>query len=248
MGLLSSWWQRITQEAPPPALADTEVISDLVRLIREHHRIDLKVARTHRVYQSILLHVNYEDEVLVMDEPFPKDRESLVAGDTIEVSAHGKDFALNFVTQVLNPVIINGMPGFKINLPDTIFNHQKRQDFRVSVSEKDGLTLGIELNEEHFLNCRVVNLSFNGMRFSIEGDQSSFIKPSLTYEKCMLQFESGEEIPCTIFIKNVELVQASTLLTIVGAKFSKLDPRDKAKLDKFIAAIQRRQRRQELRL
>lgn len=243
MGVLSDWWRRLRGDSEPESA--TDIAPKLDKLLHTHALLELRVERTGAQYQSIMLGYNLDEGYIILDEPFPAPGSAIAIGDTIEVLSHARHLRLSFKTHYMKRDRIEGDAVIKLGLPDAMQAPQNRRSFRVSTSMADNVRLDVyDIHGNHHASD-VINLSFEGVRFSLSGNKT----PNFTYgamaKDCMLRLGDEASMRCTIQTRNMEYLRRPIAKTYIGVELSDISPRDRTILNQFIASLQRRQLRVE---
>jgi len=223
--------------------------SQLELLQRRHSFIEVKFGRTESSFQSMILDLHPDDSYLLIDELFPSQgREDLLEGDIAEISAQIPGIKVSFFSKLLARENIDGVPAYRMELPEEIGSSLRRRAFRVYVERENGLALDMRDADGQPLDAHIVNLSSDGIKLSLSGDVGKQLEKIRTFEKCVMRLPNQVDIDCEIEIRNVYVMRTPTLHTLAGASMKVPMPSHRTKLSQYLAAVQRKQRRREARL
>lgn len=241
MGILSRWLDRWF--SPPAPEAPDDIIPRIEQLLHGRALLDIKVSRSGKRYQSMLLGYNSDDGYIMLDEPFPVEQGAFVPGDSLEISSHDKQLRLAFRTEFISRQRLEGDIVIKVGLPREVGELQKRRSYRVAVRLGDRVRVELFDQSGTRHSAEVQNLSAEGFRIAIPGnvtDTFSFGQPS---RDCLLRL-GDTTIRCSAEPRNIEYLRRPAGRTILGARFHDISPRDQNSLNQFIAELQRQQRRE----
>jgi c-di-GMP-binding flagellar brake protein YcgR len=224
----------------------------LAQLQRRHSFIEVKFPRIERAFQSMILELRAESGVIVIDEFYPPEgREKLLEGDIAEIGGRDRSLTVNFFSRLLLREMIDGAPVYHMELPDDVGASYRRHAFRVYVENESGLEIDLRDAEGNPLDARIVNLSADGIKISFHGDHVKLIGKQAEFEDCIIRLpDDGEivtEIDCALNFSNVYLMRSPALHTLAGASMKIASAPQRTRLDQYLAAVQRRQRRRESR-
>lgn len=228
--------------------------SALEYLARSHSFVEVNFHRTGRRYQSMILALRAELGEIVLDELFPDEGTlELQRGDLADViqrgnGPDGEGQPLSFVTRLLGREELHGAPAYRMELPASIDGSGPRRAYRVYVENEADLALEMAFDEASPLLCRIVNLSIEGLKIDIDGDHSKELRNQRLFRDCRLQLPDGSDINCELDVRNVACVQKPAPHTLIGAMLKIPSAPQRVRLNRYLASIQRKQRRREIRL
>ncbi len=218
-------------------------------LQRRHAFIDVRAARIDQQFQSLLLQIDSVLGELIFDDFYPVEgSEQLRNGDLLEVTSRNGDRPLHFVSRLLGRELRGDGPVYRLELPASISTTGTRQAYRVYVDGEPGLSMEINLESGQPLACRPVNLSVEGVKLDIDGDVTRLLEQHSHYGDCTIQLPDGTLIECQLDLRNFRLMHAPVPHTLAGGTLQIAHAPHRVKLGQYLAAVQRRQRRRELRL
>jgi hypothetical protein len=211
---------------------------------KSHSLLDIRIPRLNGMRcQSMILAINTEEGFLTLDEPFPSAR--LDSGDTLHITCRLKNrTAIEFNSKLLRKQSENGGNTYLLELPASIQGDDAADNYRIYV-EKENLTLEIEVDNE-IIQSQIIAIAFESIKFQLIGKYSDVLKETSTYKQCFLRLDD-EPIECTLTIQQSFDLSRPLLHTLCTAKLELEQKTDSKKFNAFLAALQRRQRRRELR-
>jgi c-di-GMP-binding flagellar brake protein YcgR len=229
--------------------AEAETLLRLQQLAQARTFVDVRFPeRTNQSYQSLILKVNAEEKYLLIDEFFPGSENALVSpGDEVEITSQRKGMPVRFGTIVQSICLEeeDGMPAYKLKIPDNIEANQRRRHFRVQIDPESGIKVRIPDNEGTTgLLCTVYDLSHAGIGFSAGGNITGILQESPILIGAKLNLPDGTPIECDIEVKSFDFRRHPYRHTTVGGKLSGIPATMQKKLDQYLASMQRLQRKQ----
>lgn len=221
----------------------------LQALVRRRGLVVVHFHRTRYSYQSMLLALRAELGEMVLDELFPSDGvDELQRGDLASVVCHDSGLPLSFVTRLLGREDLDGYPAYRMELPGSIDGDNPRQAYRVYVENEQDLSLSLMFDDTaETVRCRIVNLSVDGLKIDLDGDRSTALRHQGQFDGCQLHLPGGDQVGCAITVRNTACVRTPTLRTLAGASLKIPSAPGRVKLNRYLAAVQRQQRRREMR-
>jgi len=127
--------------------------------------------RADSVYQSLILKVDPHERYVLIDELFPAHGQYFISpGDEVEITSVRRGIPVRFQSWVKSISIdeTDGLPAYRLALPDSVDAKQRRTHFRLSLDADSGVRLRIRGPDGDRLLCTVLNLSQSGLGFSCQ--------------------------------------------------------------------------------
>ncbi len=247
MALLKSLFARL-RGAPARTKKDNDNYSQLELLQRRHSFIEVKFPRLEQSFQSMILELHPDDGFLVVDEFYPAEgRQKLLEGDEAEIVAQVPGIKLAFFSRLLVREITEGLPVYRMELPEEIGSTVRRRAFRVYVEREANLAIDLGKAGDTPIEGHIVNLSSDGIKLSLRGNVAKQLEKNRVLENCLIRLPSGTDIDATIELRNIYSIRTPTLHTLAGGVLTVAIPSQRTKLNQYLAAVQRKQRRRESR-
>lgn len=252
MALLKSLFARL-RGAPAKTKKETDNYSQLELLQRRHSFIEVKFPRLDQSFQSMILELHPDDGFLIVDEFYPAEgRQKLLEGDEAEISAQVPGIKLAFFSKLLMREVAEGLPVYRMELPEEIGSTVRRRAFRVYVEREANLaidlgTLDASNSGDTAIDGHIVNLSPDGIKLSLRGNVAKQLEKNRMLENCLIRLPNGIDIDAVIELRNIYTIRTPTLHTLAGGVLNVAIPSQRTKLNQYLAAVQRKQRRRESR-
>lgn len=251
MPLLKSLFARL-RGAPARTKKETDNYSQLELLQRRHSFIEVKFPRIEQSFQSMILELHPDDGFLIVDEFYPAEgRQKLLEGDEAEITAQVPGIKLAFFSKLLLREITEGLPVYRMELPEEIGSTIRRRAFRVYVEREANLAIDLGPLDSgtgaSTLDAHIVNLSADGIKLSLRGNVAKQLEKNRTIENCLIRLPNGIDIDANIELRNIYAIRTPTHHTLAGGILTVPIPSQRTKLNQYLAAVQRKQRRRESR-
>lgn len=228
--------------------ASPDHYAELEQLQAAHEWLDVKVTKTKRSYQSLILNIDIENNEILVDELYPNEAlEHVETGDTIEVFTQTKKYPLHFYTRILSREMVDGSEAWRLELPPEIGANQSRASFRVYVENETDLEIELYFDNEPLNNVRIINLSSDGIKLSFNKDVERALNGKRLLDDCIIRLPNDADIDCIIELTSLYSIRTPYPHFLGGGKLTINEPQYKIKLQQYLALIQRKQRRREAR-
>lgn len=216
-----------------PALS--AALSESVRRLRpllEHKRL-LTVELAGREYQSMLLAMDTERELIWLDDLFPRAK-TLGTDDQLQVSYYHKRHAIRFSGPVLGRGSPAGVNGVALPLPQEVYSGPRRRWSRLEVFGWHPISARLAIPGHALVSGEVLNLSAGGLRLGIPGDWRPFLRRGELSPLCEFTVEPGLRIRCRIRVCAFNISQRPWHQTRVSLAFVDLQPELQQSLAQFV--------------
>jgi c-di-GMP-binding flagellar brake protein YcgR len=242
--LLNLWRQKSVVSADK---ADDRFVL-LQQMQRRHSFIEVKFPRIERSFQSMILELRPTDGLFLADELYPPEgREKLLEGDIAEISCRERGMTVNFFSRLLLREVAEGAPMYHMELPDDIGASYRRHAFRIYVEREEDLSIDLRDMDGNPLDAHIINLSADGIKVSFAGDRARQIEREQHFKDVLIRLPDGSDIEGDLQFHNSYVMRAPGLHTLAGGSLKIATAPQRTRLDQYLAAVQRRQRRRESR-
>lgn len=242
----------VPDETPDSAPGLEQTVIRLQQLVEERCFVDVRFpGRAESVYQSLILKVDPRERYVLIDELFPAHGQFFISpGDEVEITTVRRGVPVRFTTWVKAISIdeADGLPAYRLALPDAVEAKQRRAHFRLALSPDSGVRLRLHGPEGDRLLCTVLNLSQSGLGFECQGNLTEWLRTHGQLRQCMLTLPGVPEFGCDLEIRSFEFRRRPARHTIVGARIESLPPAAARQIEQFLASAQRQQRRETTRI
>lgn len=246
MALLQSLFKRITgntEQAPKGSSARYQLLEDLRQ---KHELIDVKVIRTGKIYQSVIVTIDEKNSRLIIDDLFPVEGVSeLSENEPVEITSHTHKLMVNFKTRIVGRKPKKDGTMFKLELPQDIGQDHSRGAFRVFVDCEEDISIDLGTKDEDLLSAHIVNLSPEGVKIVFNKEIEAKLNHKKIFPGTVIHLPDGVDIACQLEICSVFLIATPSPHSLAGCKIIISKPQHRIKIDQYLALVQRKQRRRE---
>jgi c-di-GMP-binding flagellar brake protein YcgR len=248
MALLKSLLARLRGSSAKSA-RESDNYSQLELLQKRHSFIEVKFPRIEQSFQSMILELHADDGFLVIDELYPAEgRQQLLEGDEAEITAQVPGVKVAFFSKLLLREIAEGLPVYRMELPEEIGSTVRRRAFRVYVERESDLSIDLGSTGDSRFDAHIINLSADGIKLSLRGNVTKQLERNRLLENCLIRLPTGIDIDASIELRNIYTIRTPVLHTLTGGMLNVPIPSQRTKLNQYLAAVQRKQRRRESRM
>ncbi|WP_101757520.1 flagellar brake protein [Oceanicoccus sp. KOV_DT_Chl] len=249
MSFLKSLIHRVFSDNDADKSETDDRYAQLEQLRIDHDWINVNITKTDQTYQSLIVTIDIENGELIIDDLYPPENlDQLEAGDTIEIFSQSRTKLVNFYTRILAREFHDGSPSWRLELPTEIGRNHSRGAYRIYVESEQGLELDIYHDNEPIPDVHIINLSAEGLKLSISQQAEGILKTNQHFTNCIIRLPSGFDVDCDLDLRNSYHIRTPTPHILAGGKLTIHNPQQRVKLQQYLAAVQRHQRRREMRV
>jgi c-di-GMP-binding flagellar brake protein YcgR len=221
-------------------VTDPVRISRLLRVAFENHsRLDIRIAKTPVIYQSIILGVRNEKSLLTIDEIIPRDQFSnILPGAKISISSISDGIRIGFDSSIFNAFSMERISAYEIKMPPSIQFHQRRNYFRANVGLYKKIPANLTFNKNVELMCSLRNISSGGIMVECDTSLTDFDMTRINLNEGVIVLEKDLIQLPSMKVCFVRTNRQNTRTTI-GAEFHKMTRTTQFKIDRLVAEISR---------
>lgn len=220
-------------------------IIGLLRRIRDQRvLLSASVPGHPGVFNSLLLEVDPERNLILLDELNPRAGHDLVR-ETRQLRVHCQcqGVELGFACQVEIGQGQSGISFYRATLPEAISYLQRRGSYRVRVGLDLAVSVQLPIDEATLVEGELFDLSMGGLGANVESK---------------LRLERGQILPCVLNLPKADPFQAEIEIRFVraednkpgqriGASFRNLQPRQQTVLRRLVTQLEREMLRRKAR-
>jgi len=217
----------------------------LKNLLDRHSPIMISFPDSPEQYLSRVIDVDFQGSRLILNEFSPKEGHAkAISGATFYASASDQGVGVSFKTNVLEEGTENGIAFYKVAFPTSLEYKRRREGFRIKILPGTSSSVQITFANAENLSADLVDLSFSGLRFSIEG-QSPF-ELNLGDNISLCQFEILKDF---VIKSKAEICFLSfdekKRQTLIGCRFLEMSESSQRLVNQAVLALQREEIRRE---
>lgn len=232
---------------PPKVLSTPLEIAATLRVLQQGNAPLILTFKDRRQrYQTYLVHVDSENQALVLDEIIPRDGERLLLNGEA-FSIEGMPDGVLITWESAGPWVIdesNGVRSYRGPMPDKVIQHQRRNAFRATLETLQRVDVelgGVKLKAP--LSGKMLDISATGCKLRFLGDICALLEPGQVYEKFSAVLPFGK-VDAPVELRYVHF-EERTGTTFAGVHFHRISGLAQRHVERFVYQLQREARRSE---
>lgn len=231
---------------PPRTLkAPVEIVANL-RLLQQHNDpLVISFSGRAQRYQSYVIDVDRDRQLLILDEIMPTDGERLLlSGEPF--NAEGFHDGVRIAWSSNQPVNLGEYEGHRsyfCSLPQEIIYHQRRNAYRAQLKQTDLVNIDLAVSDSQTLSGHLIDISATGAKLRFAGDIHSTLSAGQVHECFTAHFPFGA-MTTPIEIRHVK-VEDKIKFSFVGVRFHGINGQAQRLVERFVYQLQREARRFE---
>ncbi|SEE77614.1 flagellar brake protein [Pseudomonas anguilliseptica] len=232
---------------PPKVLkAPVEIVANLRQLQQNHDPLIITFHERNQRFQSYVINVDRDKNLLILDELVPNDGERYLAnGEAFNVEAFHEGVRVAWkCEQSVRITEHEGARCYFSPMPLEVTYHQRRSAFRAPLKQSE--LIKIELAGDKLRTAipgHLLDISATGCKLRFPGNISSSLQAGQVYERFTARFPFGA-MTTAIEMRHVQY-EEKVDTTFVGARFHRINGQEQRLVERFVYQIQREARRFE---
>ena len=232
---------------PPKVLkAPVEIVANLRQLQQNHDPLIITFHERNQRFQSYVINVDRDKNLLILDELVPNDGERYLAnGEAFNVEAFHEGVRVAWkCEQSVRITEHEGARCYFIPMPLEVTYHQRRSAFRAPLKQSE--LIKIELAGDKLRTAipgHLLDISATGCKLRFPGNISSSLQAGQVYERFTARFPFGA-MTTAIEVRHVQYEEKIDT-TFVGARFHRINGQEQRLVERFVYQLQREARRFE---
>jgi c-di-GMP-binding flagellar brake protein YcgR len=230
---------------PPKVLSTPMEIAGTLRQLQESH--DPLIITFHersQRFQSYLVDVDRESNMIALDEMVPRDGERyLLAGESFRVE--GFHDGVRIAWESNGTLTIDESEGgrcYRGPLPDEVVYHQRRNAFRAAL--KLAQLVSVELVGEKLkfpVSGKLLDISATGCKLRFEGDITPRLQLGQVYDRFSAELPFGK-MTAPVELRYLHFEERIST-TFAGVRFHNMSGQVQRQVERFVYQLQREARR-----
>ena len=232
---------------PPKVLkAPVEIVANLRQLQQNHDPLIITFNERNQRFQSYVIDVNRDKNLLILDELVPNDGERYLAnGETFNVEAFHDGVRVAWTCeQSVRITEHEGARCYFSPMPLEVTYHQRRSAFRAPLKQSE--LIKIELAGDKLRTAvpgHLLDISATGCKLRFAGNITGSLQAGQVYERFTARFPFGA-MTTAIEMRHVQY-EDKVDTTFVGARFHRINGQEQRLVERFVYQLQREARRFE---
>lgn len=230
---------------PPKVLSTPMEIAGTLRQLQESH--DPLIITFHersQRFQSYLVDVDRESNMIALDEMVPRDGERyLLAGESFRVEGFHEGVRIAWESN--GTLTIDESEGgrcYRGTLPDEVVYHQRRNAFRAAL--KLAQLISVELVGEKLkspVSGKLLDISATGCKLRFEGDITPRLQLGQVYDRFTAELPFGK-MTAPVELRYLHFEERIST-TFAGVRFHNMSGQVQRQVERFVYQLQREARR-----
>jgi c-di-GMP-binding flagellar brake protein YcgR len=214
----------------------------MIPLLIQAHRtrllFDVSIPTSETHYTTALLGVYDSHGFLVLDELTPSaGHKKLLKQRRMTLTGKLDGVPLRFNTRLIETRQQKGMAFYKVEMPESVFHMQRRQEFRITATEaRIPFHAQREDDSQEQLQGYVFDLSRNGMGLNLEGEVK--LERDDILQNCVIMPSGNGKIPFALKVCHATY-HKKRKLTRIGGCFEEIDTSSQRRIAKIITQFER---------
>ncbi|WP_339729272.1 flagellar regulator YcgR PilZN domain-containing protein [uncultured Pseudomonas sp.] len=232
---------------PPKVLrAPVEIVANLRQLQQNHDPLIITFHERNQRFQSYVIEVDRDKNLLILDELMPNDGERYLAnGEAFNVEAFHEGVRVAWTCeQSVRITDHEGARCYFSPMPLEVTYHQRRSAFRAPLKQSE--LIKIELAGDKLRTAvpgHLLDISATGCKLRFPGNITGSLQAGQVYERFTARFPFGA-MTTAIEMRHVQY-EDKVDTTFVGARFHRINGQEQRLVERFVYQLQREARRFE---
>ncbi|MDZ5601541.1 flagellar regulator YcgR PilZN domain-containing protein [Pseudomonas sp. RP23018S] len=236
-------------DAPqPPKVLSTplEINANLRQLLDSHDPLILTFPERSQRFQSYVVHVDKDSDVLALDELMPRDGERFIEnGEPFRIEGFHDGVRVAWeCNHALTITEVDGHRCYRGPLPTEITYHQRRNAFRAALKLSqlvDIVVDGKHLRGDGPLRGKLLDISATGCKLRFEGNVETRLQLGQVYER----MKAGPPLGLNDVMVELRHLHYEERIntTFAGVRFHNLTGQAQRRIESFVYQLQREARR-----
>lgn len=232
----------------PPRVLTTplEIFANLRLLQQNRDPLTIQFANRNQRYQSFLVALDRDRNILALDELVPSEGERLIRqGEAFHIEGYRDGVRMAWDCEhELTIGELNGAPCYWGWLPESLVYHQRRGAFRVTLKSSEPVEVELRGNKlAQPLSGTLLDISATGCKLEFTGDVSDRLRNGQIYEQLRLKLPFGT-LELAMEVRHQQH-DAKQECSHVGARFHDASGPAKRQIERFVYQLQREARRSD---
>jgi c-di-GMP-binding flagellar brake protein YcgR len=227
-----------------------EVVNDPVKIHRylermqsRHLLLQTKVPTVNGYFNSVILEIDPDRGWLTLDELHPAPgHEKLLAQRRLTVFGECDGVDLRFDCNLVEIGSQKNIYFYRVSFPASLKYFQKRSAYRVRVQRAAPVPVILMIADGEYAKGELFNISTGGMAVKLTRAIPKNLERGQIIPECELRLPDGEKFVCSLELRHVKPVEGKDLV-LLGGRFLRLNPAQQRTIARFIASLEREQRR-----
>lgn len=216
-----------------------DIVLLLKKINKKHSLLSVALSPADDFYGSTIIEINIEENYLVVDELYPEAGHSKIeVGSVLSFNTQYAGAFVNFIGAVEAIGENDKAAYYKINIPEEMEYHQRRNTYRISTNVNDPIYVNLVNEDEVLIKAELKDLSHGGVCLRVNAHSYNSIENGDHIPTCLIQADKNHKILSSLNICYVETI-SGTGAKRIGAEFAQISEIDRRELEHLIATLER---------
>ncbi|MCS3470376.1 c-di-GMP-binding flagellar brake protein YcgR [Pseudomonas sp. JUb42] len=221
-----------------------EIAANLRQLLESHDPLIITFHERSQRFQSYVIEVDRDTNVLALDEMIPRDGERyLAAGEPFKVEGFHDGVRIAWeCSEQMEIVDSDSQRFYRGTLPEEIVYHQRRNAFRAAL--KLAQLVSIQMDGDKLkkpLPGKLLDISATGAKLRFDGDLSESMQLGQVYERFLAKLPFGN-MTAPVELRYLHFEERFNT-TFAGVRFHNMSGLVQRQVERFVYQLQREARR-----
>lgn len=232
-------------DAPqPPKVISTplEIASTLRLLMDSHDPLIITFHERSQRFQSYVIEVDRDSNLLVLDEMIPRDGERfMAAGEPFRVEGFHDGVRVAWEVKA-EMTIVDEPHSYRGPLPEEVVYHQRRNAFRAALKLASLVDIKVDGDKlKTPLKGKLLDISATGCKLRFDGDESERLQLGQVYERFTAVLPFGA-MTMQVELRHLHFEERFNT-TFAGVRFHNISGQAQRHVERFVYDLQREARR-----
>ena len=247
MAFITSMLKKLLSDSEQYSSDNRDHYLQLERLRIDHDWISAKITKSGEIYQSLILQVDIENSELIIEELYPPTNlEKIAPGDTVNIYSQNDNKPVNLYSRVLAREHHDGEACWRLQLPSETGGNHSRNAFRIYAEHEQNLQIELCSNNQPLQDVRIIDISAEGIKLSFSAALKGQLHQHQVFPASIIHLPNAIDIECDIRLCNLYSTKSPLPRLFGGGRLTIANPRQRIKLQQYLASVQRQQRRQQV--
>ncbi|WP_459748273.1 flagellar brake protein [Pseudomonas sp. 3A(2025)] len=234
-------------DAPqPPKVLDTplEIAANLRLLMENHDPLIITFHERSQRFQSYLVKVDRESNLIELDEMIPRDGERfLSSGEAFRVEGFHDGVRIAWESNAAMNIIDNpGQRLYRGPMPTEVVYHQRRNAFRAALKLSQLVDVDLDGDKLKFpITGKLLDISATGCKLRFDGDISERVQLGQVYDRFVARLPFGA-LTSAVELRYLHFEERFNT-TFAGVRFHNVSGLVQRQVERFVYQLQREARR-----
>lgn len=215
----------------------------LRRLQSERAIISVKLDNHPELYNSAIIDIDPVTQEFFLDELAPDAANSLITTATcMEMNGRLKGVNIRCQLQVKEIQNDGSFALYRVAYPDVLLYRQRRRHYRARLEQRQDLPIVLPMTLQKNITGHLVDISISGVCSYVEYQAAQQLAEAHAIRNASIMLPGQNQVTCDLEVRSIRDYPEQGY-SLVGSKFLDIDPMHQQSIERFVAKVDRAQRR-----